>query len=51
MPQNVQILPMCYSAYFDVPIRYFMDPAACFGDPVGFLIFNKIGCHSMVYVN
>lgn len=25
--------------------RYFMDPAALFCDPVGFLIFNKIGSH------
>lgn len=51
MPQNLQILPMCYSVYFDVPIRYFMDPAAYSGDPVGFFIFNKIGSHTMLYVN
>lgn len=51
MLQNVQTLLMCYSVYFDVPIRYFMDPAAYFGDPVGLLIFNKIGSHTMLYVN
>lgn len=39
------------SSQSDVPIRYFMDPAAHVDDPVGFLIFNDIGSHTVFHVN